>query len=97
MINVNLGTKQASRMIWEWNNCNKGDDVRTAYSKCSSTKKDTFDAIRRRACETAGYNHDLKVTGANCYSYSTMYSVTNNEGTFIVKDTSCNTFILKIA
>jgi len=94
---VNAGTKKAEAMIWEWKNCYKGDDVRTAYGTCSADKKDSFDAIRRRAIETEGFNNDLKVIGANCYSYSTMYSFTNAEGTFLVKDTYCNTFITKLA
>ena len=97
MTTVNPGTKKAEAMIWEWRNCYKGDDVRTAYGKCSDIKRDSFDAIRRRACETEGYNHDLKVTSANCYNYSTMYSFTNDEGTFLIKDTHGGTFILKIA
>ena len=93
---VNLGTKKAEAMTWEWKNRNKGDDVRSVYGKCSSTKKETFDEIRRRACATEGYNHDLKVTRANCNFYSTMYSYTNGDGTFLVKDTYCDTFILKM-
>ena len=97
MTKVNPGTKKADAMLWTWKNCYKGNDVRTAYGKCSADKKDSFDAIRRRAIETDGYNHDLKVTGANCYSYSTMYSFTNESGTYLVKDTVSNIFILKIA
>lgn len=97
MTNVNLGTKQASRMVWEWNNCNKGNDVRIAYGKCSSIKQSSFDNIKSRACKTEGYNNDLKVTAAGSHFYSTMYSFTNDNGTFLVKDTASNTFILKIA
>ena len=97
MTKINPGTKKAEAMIYEWKNCWKGDDVRLAYGKCSFDKQVSFDSIRRRACETEGYNHDLKVTSASCYFYSTMYTFTNNEGTFLVKDVKSNTYILKIA
>lgn len=97
MTKVNPGTKRAEAMIYEWKNCFKGDSIYAAYGKCSSDKQSSFEAIRCRACETIGYNHDLKITSANCYHYSTMYSVTNNDGTFLIKDTVGNTFILKIA
>lgn len=96
MIKVNPGTKKAEAMIYEWEHCNKGANVNAAYHKCSKIKQLTFQDIELRACSTEGYNHDLKVTHASCYSYSTMYSFTNNEGTFIVKDTADNTFILKL-
>ena len=97
MTSINPGTKKAEAMIWEWKNCNKGANVNAVYNKCSKIKQLTFQDIELRACGTEGYNHDLKVTSANCNFYSTMYSFTNDEGTFLVKDTASNTFILKIA
>lgn len=96
MTKVNMGTKRAEAMIYEWENCYKGRSVNDAYRKCSRIKQLTFQDIELRACGTEGYNHDLKVTSANCNFYSTMYSFTNDEGTFLVKDTASNTFILKI-
>lgn len=96
MIKVNPGTKKAEAMIWEWKNCYRGRSIRDVYGKCSAVKKASFSDIELRACSTEGYNHDLKVTSANCYSYSTMYSFTNESGTYIVKDTANNIFILKI-
>ena len=93
---VNAGTKKAEAMIWEWKNCYRGRSVNDVYGKCSAVKKSSFNDIELRACCTEGYSHDLKVTGANCNTYSTMYSFTNAEGTFLVKDTYCNTFITKL-
>ena len=96
MTKVNAGTKKAEAMIWEWENCYKGNSVDEAYVSCSYKKQSSFEDIRLRACSTEGYNHDLKVTSAGSHFYSTMYSFTNDEGTFLVKDTASNTFILKL-
>ena len=93
---VNPGTKKADAMLWEYTNCYRGRSVNDVYGRCSAVKKSSFSVIELRACGTEGYNHDLKVTGANCNTYSTMYTFTNADGTFLVKDTYCNTFILKI-
>lgn len=97
MKKINIGTKKAEALVWEFENCFKGHTVDDAYGTCSSSKKRSFDEIQRRCWETEGYNHDLKVTGTSSFAYSTMYSFTNDEGTFLVKDTSSNTYILKVA
>ncbi len=97
MTKVNKGTKKAEALNWEWKHCYVADTVEGAYSSgCSQTKRSTFSDIWFRANNTEGYNHDLKVTSANCYNYSTMYSFTNEDGTFIVKDTKENTYITEL-
>lgn len=94
---VKAGTKKAQAMIWEWEHCYKGNDVEEAYGRCSSAKISSFKEIWFRAHQTEGYNHDLKVTAAGSQFYSTMYSYTREDGTYLVKDTYCNTYITKIA
>ena len=93
---VNPGTKKAEALLWEYTNCYKGKTLSDVYSSYSNRKLESFNNIRRRCFETEGYNKDLKIIGSNCNTYSTMYSFTNADGTFLVKDTYCNTFILKI-
>lgn len=95
MIAVNKETKQGADMLWYWNNRNYGD-ITKAYSKPSSTKVSTFNDIKLRAESTEGYNHDLKVVAKSSNFYSTMYSYTVNGDTYLVKDTKCCTYILKL-
>lgn len=97
MIEIKAGTKKAEAMVWEWKHCYKGDSVEEAYGHCSSRKKASFNEIWWRCKNTEGYNHDLKITSATCYFYSTMYTFTTSEGTFLVKDTHTDTYITKIA
>lgn len=93
---VNPETKKADALLWEYTHCYKGKTLSDVYSTCSCRKIESFNNIRMRCFETEGYNKDLKITGSNCDTYSTMYTFTNADGTFLVKDTYCNTFILKI-
>ena len=97
MIQVNKDTKKAQEMIWEWRNRIAGKTIEEAYTNPSADKISSFNDIWFRAKSTTGYNQDLKVTVKNCYSYSTMYTFTNNEGTFLVKDTKSYTYITQIA
>lgn len=98
MTTVKAGTKKAEAMMWEFRNCFKGSSIEEAYGRASQAKKASFEEIERRAWNTDGYNHDLKITGKNTTQYSTMYSYTTAEGiTYIVKDTRSNTYILQVA
>lgn len=97
MIKVNKGTKKYDQLLWTWNNCNKGEDLHQAYrGAVSSEKYHTFDDIWFRATQTEGYNHDLKVTAASSWFYSTMYSFTQEDITYVVYDTHANTYIFEI-
>lgn len=97
MTKVNKGTKKYESILWTWNNCNKGANLYQAYAtRVSQEKYDTFDAIKRRAHNTMGYNCDLKVVAASSWFYSTMYSYTENGTTFVVYDTHANTYIIEL-
>lgn len=98
MIKVNPGTKEARAIIatfkdMKWRN--KGT-IYDAYRKPSFFKVSAWEDISRRAAKTTGYNNDLRVTSANCYHFSTIYSYTNAEGTFIVFDTPSYTKVVKL-
>lgn len=95
---VKNGTKEAAGIIARFNSSwsNKGD-INTAYKKPSLAKVRAYNDIWDRAMRTEGYNHDLRVTGANCHMFTTMYSVSNDDGTTsIIYDTPSNTSILTI-
>lgn len=93
---INEGTKKQAEIIWTWEHCNKGRNLYEAYrSKVSAEKYASFNQIEQRAMRTDGYNHDLKVTGASSWFYSTMYTFTDEHGwTFIVYDTHSNTYLV---
>lgn len=98
MRKINANTKEAARVLATFNSAwaNKGD-INNAYKKPSARKVKAYNDIWYRAMRTEGYNHDLRVTGANCHMFTTMYSVTNDDGTTsIIYDTPSNTSILTI-
>lgn len=95
---VNPGTKEAAHIIalfkdLKWSN--KGS-IYEAYGKPSSVKINAWESIARRARGTEGYNKDLRCTSATCYFFSTIYSYTRPDGTFIVYDTPSYTKIVKL-
>ena len=97
MIKVNKGTIKHEELLWKWEHCNKGKNLNHAYrGKVSEEKNKTFNDICFRATQTDGYNHDLKVVASNTYFYSTMYSFTVDNQTFVVYDTHANTYIFEI-
>ena len=92
MTNIKANTKKAAAIIREAAYAGKGD-IFQAYGRPSSEKVKTFLAIKERANNTPGYNHDLRVSGAGSHQYSTIYTVSNPDGTTsYIKDTKCNTF-----
>lgn len=72
---------------WTYNN------IWEAYERPSIYKIRSFEEIERRARETEGYNHDLRIIGKNCMQYSTVYTFTEDGKTYIVKDTKDNCYI----
>ena len=96
MRRINKGTVKHSKVLWMWHHCNLGNTIYCAYAKPCKKNIEAFDEIKRRACSTNGYNHDLKITGAGSYSYSTMYSYTENGVTNVVYDTKDNTWVFEI-
>lgn len=98
MITVNPKTKEAQGIISlfkddKWSN--KGS-IYEAYGRPSATKVAVWNDIVQRAANTQGYNHDIRVTSCNTYRFSTMYSYTNDEGTFIIYDTPSYTKQVKM-
>lgn len=63
-----------------------------AYTRPSSNKIRAYYDIEKRAKETPGYNYDLKVVGAGSHFFSTVYSITENGTTYVIKDTRANTY-----
>ncbi len=91
MTTVNTNTKQAQAIIDDFGRAGKGT-IYQAYATPSNRKIQEWLKIERRACQTAGYNHDLRVSGAGSHHFSTIYSYNEGGHTVIVKDTKSNTF-----
>lgn len=95
MTEIKKTSQRGQRIIEEYEGWGRGD-IYSAYDRPSSTKVYEYNKIQERAWATPGYNHDLKVVGANSFNFSTIYSYTDEAGTHIVKDTVSNTFIVNI-
>ncbi len=90
---VNKGTQKAAWIIWDLEHNTDKRDIHDAYGRPSVYKVRSFEAIRDRALNTPGYNGDLHISGAGSSFYSTVYSVTADGQTWIIKDTYANTYI----
>ena len=91
---VKATTKQAEALRFDANNWRwTYRDIYEAYERPSIYKVRSFEKIRDRALNTNGYNYDLRIIGKNCMSYSTVYTFTEGNTTYIVKDTKDNTYI----
>lgn len=90
---VNATTQKGQSIIRDLNYNRACDDIFKAYDRPSSRKVSSFLRIWDRAHETEGYNHDLHIVGAGSHFYSTIYSVSNADGTTsIIKDTRDNVY-----
>lgn len=68
-------------------------DIYDAYERPSRDKVHAYERIAQRARETEGYNYDLHIVGRSCHMFSTIYSVSNADGsTSIIKDTRDNVY-----
>lgn len=93
----NNKTKQAQSIIRTFNSgWRKGNTIYDAYANPSRAKINAYTAILKRALGTEGYNHDLRITGASCHIFSTMYSYADAEGTHIVYDTPSDTKVVTV-
>lgn len=94
MTKLNNGTKRWQWAVGLYMGRKIADDVRYAYAtRCSNDKIESFDNIKRRACSTNGYNHDLKVVSANSWQYTTCYSFNDEYGEkHIIIDTKGGTY-----
>lgn len=95
MTKINANTKKGQSII---NALDRRGyrDIYDAYQRPSSAKVRSFEEIQKRAWETEGYNHDLKVTGANSSFYSTVYSSTVGNVTTVVYDTYADTYVVEV-
>lgn len=97
MVTVKATTQKGMAIIDDINRNRHLDTIWKAYEKPSREKAESFDTIRHRAMQTYGYNNDLHIVGHSSYNYSTIYTYTDINGdTYAVKDTACNTFIVKM-
>ena len=89
---VKASTQKGQGIIADLRRC--GDDsIYKAYDRPSYRKVRAFEEIKQRANGTEGYNHDLRICGHNCSTFSTVYSVSNADGTTsIIKDTVGNIY-----
>lgn len=90
---VNKGTQKAAGMIRDLGYNATCRDIFDAYDRPSVYKVRSFEAIKSRGLNTPGYNGDLHISGAGSSFYSTVYSVTEDGRTWIIKDTYANTYI----
>jgi len=95
MTKVKANTQKGLGIIWDFEHA-RYNDIYDAYDRPSNVKVRTFNEIKERALQTAGYNRDLRVAGRGTHTYSTVYSFTDENGTHIVKDTKSNTYIVTI-
>lgn len=93
---VNLGTKQADRMIHEFNRIHhKGVSLFDVYDRSSRDKISSWEKIRDKCRELDGWN--LHITGCSSWSYSCIYAYKNEDGnTVLRKETAENTFELTL-
>ena len=96
MKTINPNTNAGRCIIEIFRDSNWGyPDIYKAYKTPSAEKVQAYNKILERACRTPGYNHNIRITGANTYSFSTMYSYTDETGTYIVYDTPSDTKVVK--
>lgn len=92
MIEVKHTTKKAQEIISDLNRSG-AYDIFEAYDRPSCYKVSAWQEIVKRANDTAGYNYDLHICGANSSFFSTVYSYTTESGEkVIIKDTASNTY-----
>lgn len=100
MTKVNNGTKKAEELIHDmFRSYYKGKTLYDVYSRCSSKKVQSWEAIKRECERLDGEN--LHITGAGSHFYSCIYAypVINPEtgeitDMVIRKETASNTYEL---
>ena len=88
MIRIKATTKEGGDIVSMFRSphYDKGD-IFDAYERPSANKVRAYREIENRASSTNGYNYDLRVVSKNTFSFSTMYSFTDEQGTHIIYDT----------
>lgn len=96
MVEVKNTTQKGKQIISECKSYGIGD-IFNAYNRPSPRKIRAYQEIEARANNTAGYNYNLHVIGANCHNFSTGYTYQDENGNhYAVKDTQTNTYIVLI-
>lgn len=92
---LNRNTQKAQQILADLNYNTWCKSIYDAYDKPSRAKVITFNEIEKRALHTVGYNHDLHIVGHSCHQYSTIYSYTQDNILYVVKDTKFNTYVVE--
>ena len=66
-----------------------------AYGRCSAKKIQAWEEIKSRAKSTPGYNNDLHVCSKCTNFFTTAYTYTDGEKTYVVKDTPAYTYLVE--
>lgn len=95
MTDLNPNTQKAKRMVRAYDNA-KYSDIFKAYGKPSSTKVETFYAIKKEMSLRNGYG--MRITGAGSDYYSCAYKyVDPKDGcTYLIYETYANTYRIKL-
>ena len=74
--------------------CNSGaTSLHDVYKTWSAEKEGAFKYCLRDMKEHNG--RDMRITGANCYTFSCAYRVIREDGAYLVYHTPCNRFEFK--
>lgn len=92
MTEIKNTTKAGQAILSDYNRPTAARTIYEAYGRPSAAKVRAYEDIARRAADTPGYNHDLKVCGAGSHFFSTVYSYTEDGTTYVIKDTPSNTY-----
>ena len=88
---VKKGTKMNARIKAAASSYGYGS-IYEAYEKPSYNKVREYDAIERRAKQTDGYHGNLTICSKNTFSFSTVYTYTDNGVVYGVMDTPTYTY-----
>lgn len=67
--------------------------LRSVYKSCSDAKEQAFKYCLRDMKEHNGY--DMRITGANGFTFSCAYRIIRDDGAYLVYHTPCNRFEFK--
>lgn len=74
--------------------CNSSvTSLRSVYKSCSDAKEQAFKYCLRDMKEHGG--QDMRITGANGYTFSCAYRIIRDDGAYLVYHTRCHRFEFK--
>ena len=92
LVGCNLTQKQAD-MVRRYRNSNK-TTLHDVYKSWSDAKERAFKYCLQDMKEHNGY--DMRITGANGFTFSCAYCIMHDDGEYLVYHTPCNRFEFKI-